>query len=99
MYRGDDTSAFGGNFLTINVINETGFLINKAIWVCGEIQKVFDSPQFPLVINLNSKETKQLYNENTCYLVCFDEDGRQMTAEGSLTFNTQAGVYNGECNC
>ncbi len=99
MYRGDDTSAFGGNFLTINVTNETEQQIAKAIWVCGGLKKEFENPIFPIQLNLNSKETRQLYNENTCYLICFDEEGRQKTAEGSLTFNTQAGVYDGECNC
>lgn len=99
IYRGDDTGSFGGTFLTVNVTNETGEPIVKAIWVCGDIQKEFDNPVFPLTINLNSRETKKCFNENTCYLVCFDEEGRQKTATGSLTFNTTAGVYHGKHCC
>lgn len=100
IYKGDNTGAFGNNFITINLDNPLGFTISKAIFVCGCIQKIFENPTFPLVINLTSEETKTLKPSNICYLVVFDSDGRQKTCKGTLTFSAQNGVLgvnNGTC--
>lgn len=99
IYMGDNTAAFGNNFITINLENPQEYPISKAIFVCGCLKKTFNNPQFPLVINFTSEETAGFRNANTCYLVVFDEQGRQKTCKGSLTFKAQNGVLpqNGVC--
>ncbi len=88
LYRGDDTLAFGGNFIRIDIENNTQFNIIKAEWKCGVIKKVFNNPQFPLMINLTSDESEKLNTQNTCYLAVYDDLGRKKTCEGSLTFTS-----------
>ena len=92
LYKGDDTGAFGNNFITINLDNPQEFVVTKAIFTCGCIQKTFDNPQFPIVINLSGKETERLRTQNVCYLVAYDSQGRQRTCKGTLTFNAKNGV-------
>lgn len=94
IFKGDDSGAFGNNFITINLDNPLGYPISKAIFVCGCIQKPFKNPVFPLRINLTSQETAKLRSSNVCYLVVYDSEGRQKTCQGSLTFNAQNGVIN-----
>lgn len=95
IYKGDNTAAFGNNFITINLNNPLGYTVSKAILVCGCIQKTFENPEFPLIINLTSQETNQLRSSNVCYLVVFDSEGRQKTCNGTITFKAQNGVI---CN-
>lgn len=102
IFKSDDTAAFGNNFITIELENPLGYEISKAVFVCGCIQKTFESPEFPLIVNFNSQETEKLRlgNQNVCYLVVYDSQGRQKTAQGTLTFSVQDGVINnGGCNC
>lgn len=94
IFKGDDSGAFGNNFITINLDNPLGYTISKAVFVCGCIQKPFKNPVFPLRINLTSQETAKLRSSNVCYLVVYDSEGRQKTCQGSLTFNAQNGVIN-----
>lgn len=88
---GDNTGAFGGSFITINLKNNTGreVIISKAVFGCGPISLTFDNPTFPLVINLSEEQTEYLSCENTAYLAVWDENGRKLTCSGSLTFKTQ----------
>lgn len=86
LYRGDDTDAFGGNFLRVDLIGAPEAVITKADWICGQIVKSFENPEFPLVINLTQEDTAKLKSQNTCYLALYDENGRKKTCEGSLTF-------------
>lgn len=99
IYMGDNTGAFGNSFITINLENPLGYTISKAVFVCGCFKKTFENPQFPLVINFTSAETANLRTVNTCYLVVYDEQGRQKTCKGTLTFKAQNGVItqNGAC--
>lgn len=100
IYKNDDTAAFGNSFITINLENPLGYTISKAIFVCGCVQKAFDNPVFPIVINFSSQETASFSSANTCYLVVFDELGRQRTCKGTLTFKAQNGVLiNGGRTC
>ena len=92
IFKGDDSGAFGNNFITINLDNPLGYPISKAIFVCGCIKKTFENPVFPLVINFNSEETETLRSVNTCYLVVYDSEGRQKTCKGTLSFKAQNGV-------
>ena len=96
IYKGDDTGAFGNQFITINLDNPMEYIISKVIFTCGNFQKEFKNPVFPLVINLNSEETMQLRSTNICYLVAFDEQGRQKTCQGQLVFPAQNGVLNND---
>lgn len=98
IFKGDDTGAFGNNFITINLNNPLSYPISKAIFVCKCIKKEFKNPVFPLVINFSSKETSALQSSNICYLVVYDSEGRQKTCKGTLTFGAQNGVIsNGTC--
>lgn len=102
IYMGDNTGAFGNNFITINLENPLGYEITKAVFVCNCLTKSFDNPVFPLVVNFNSSETAQLRTSNTCFLVVYDSQGRQKTCTGNLTFKAQNGVLpngNGGCCC
>lgn len=101
IFKGDDTGAFGNNFITINLDNPNNYEVSRVVFVCGCIQKSFENPLFPLTINLTSEETNSLKASNVCYLVAYDSEGRQKTCKGNLTFNAQNGVIgiknNGTC--
>lgn len=98
IYKGDNTGAFGNTFITINLANPNNYEVSKVIFVCGCIQKTYKNPQFPLTVNLTSKETETLKPSNVCYLVAYDSEGRQKTCQGTLTFKSQNGVIgNGIC--
>lgn len=99
IFKGDDTGAFGNNFITINLENPLEYEVTKVIFACGCIQKTFENPVFPLVINLSSAETEKLRPQNVCYLVAYDSNGRQKTCKGTLTFNAQNGVLNNGRTC
>lgn len=95
IYKGDDSGAFDNNFITINLENPLDYTITKAIFVCGCLQREYLNPIFPWVINFSSAETNHLKAANTCYLVVYDEQGRQKTCQGTLTFKAKNGVI---CN-
>lgn len=99
IFKGDNTGAFGNSFITINLENPLGYEVTKAIFVCGCIQKTFENPVFPIVVNFTSEETTNLRNVNTCYLIAYDSEGRQKTCKGTLSFKAQNGVItqNGTC--
>lgn len=88
IYKGDDTSAFGKNFIKIYLKGMDDYIISKAIFQCGTVQLTFNRPQFPIFINFNSEETSQLYEDAECYLQVFDEKGRRYTFNTTLTFTT-----------
>lgn len=95
IFKGDNSGAFGNSFITINLENPLDYPISKAIFVCGCIKKTFVNPVFPIVINFSEQETSNFRSLNTCYLVVYDQQGRQKTCQGSLTFKAQNGVI---CN-
>ena len=99
IFKGDNTGAFGNNFITIRLNNPNEYVVSKAIFVCGCIEKIFNNPVFPLVVNLNEAETAKLRPSNVCYLVAYDSEGRQRTCKGTLTFNAQNGVINNGRTC
>ena len=92
IYRYDDTDAFGQNFMTINATIPEGWVISKAIWKAGSVEKVFQNPVFPITVNLNSEESGKLKNINTCYLAVYDQNNKKQTCNGSLKFITKAEV-------
>lgn len=102
IFKGDNTAAFGGNFLTIELENPLGYSISKAEFVvnnrCPKIPP-FENPEFPLIVNFNSQQSAQLKPNNVGQLVVWDEQGRQKTCQGKVIFTAQNGVINGGCNC
>ena len=92
IFKGDNTAAFGGSFVRINLNNPNQLTVSKVIFVCGCIKKSIENPTFPLTINLDSAETKKLLSTNVCYLVAYDDQGRQKTCKGTLTFPAKNGV-------
>ena len=92
IYKGDNTGAFGNNFITINLNNPEGYTISKAVFVCGCVKKTFENPNFPLIVNFTSDETSKFRPSNICHLVVYDNEGKQKTCTGTLTFDAQSGV-------
>lgn len=93
IFQGDNTAAFGGNFLTINISVSEGQpvpRITKAELKIGCICKTFANPTFPMTINLNEDESAKLQAQNTAYLAVWDAEGRKKTCVGSITFNSQS---------
>ncbi len=96
IYKGDDTNAFGENFIKIDVQNTAGYTISKCIFQCGPIQKVFVRPQFPIYVNFSHVESERLYQQSECFLQIFDEKGLRKTCKGSLNFTAQPKVVDNE---
>ena len=96
IYKGDDTNAFGENFIKIDVKNDAGYTISKCIFQCGPIQKVYVRPQFPIYVNFSHVESERLYQQSECFLQIFDEKGLRKTCKGSLTFTAQPKVVDNE---
>ena len=92
LYRGDDTDAFGQDYMNINVNVPDGWVVKKAEWRAGNVLKTFENPVFPISVVLNKTESIKLQNVNVCYLAIYDEQGRKQTCEGSLKFMTRAEV-------
>lgn len=102
IYKGDNTAAFGGNFITIELDNPLGYTISKAQFVvnggCPYIPPR-ENPDFPFIVNFDGEQTKQLKPTNVGQLVVWDAEGRQKTCQGQIVFTAQNGVINGGCNC
>lgn len=104
IYKGDNTGAFGNNYITIHVQNPLQVPISKIMFVVngGIITKTFtDESNFTtedieLVVNFNSQETAKLNARNVGNLVVYDMQNRQLTCNQSLTFSAQNGVI---CKC
>lgn len=92
VYKGDNTGAFGNSFITIDFENPENYVVSKAMFICGCLKKPIPNPQFPVILNFTEEESKRFNFKNTCYLVVWDEQGRQKTCEGTLTFEAENGV-------
>ena len=55
-YKGDNTGAFGNNFIIIELDNPLEYIIKKAEFVCGCIRKTFINPVFPLIVNFDEND-------------------------------------------
>lgn len=89
LYKGDNTEAFGGNLLKINLIDDNGYEITKAEIRIGSILKTIENPIFPLNINLSEEESDILDYTNDVYVALYDSQGRKKTVEGTLRFKAQ----------
>lgn len=92
IFKGDDTGAFGQNFIKIDFTNADQYTISKCIFQCGPVQKVYTRPQFPIYVNFTHEESKRLYQASECYLQVFDEKGLRQTCTGTLTFTAKPQV-------
>lgn len=94
IFKGDDTGAFGNNFITINLNNPNQYVIKKAqVYVNScPFREPIINPDFPLVVNFTSQETERLRPTNVMNLVAYDSENRPKQCNGSLTFNCQNGV-------
>lgn len=96
-YKGDDTGAYGNNFITINLKNPLNYEVSKAQFVvnggCPYVPPV-ENPVFPMVINFTSEQTQQMRATNVGNLVTWDSQGRQKTCKGSITWDFKNGVIN-----
>ena len=87
IWKNDDTGAFGGNFITIRAKIPEGQTVSKAKFKVGDLPVMtFENPEFPIVVNLTPAQTRQLKQQNTCYLAVYDSAGRKATCRGSITF-------------
>ena len=108
IFRGDNTAANGGQFITIEVENEYRVPFSKLVFSVnkGQILKEFTDEEnhftaenTELVVNFTSKETWKMQTENTGNLVTYDMDGLQQTCEEVCTWNTKDGVICNVCQC
>lgn len=92
IFQGDNTAAFGGNLLTINITSESGVVptIKKAELKIGCIFKSFVNPVFPITVNLTEEETAKLQAINNAYLAVWDVQGRKKTCQGTIAIQTSA---------
>ena len=96
LIRGDDSQAFGQNLLRITLSDPDHLLDTHSISKCeirfnGCVTKVFENPEFPLVINLTSEESDKLsVGNNTAVMAVWDEDGRKLTPKGGQIINIGA---------
>lgn len=96
IYKGDDTGAFGNNFITINLNNPLDYPVSKVEFIingggCIPI-KTYENPVFPLRINFTKEETEKFLGVNVCRLRAYDEYGLRKTCNNTLTFYAQNGV-------
>jgi hypothetical protein len=102
IYKGDNTAAFGNNFITIELDNPLGYTVSKVEFVvnggCPKIPPI-ENPAFPLYVNFTSQQTAQLKPNNVGQLVVWDAEGRQKTCEGKVVFSAQNGVISNVGSC
>lgn len=85
--RGDNTGAFGNDFLRIYLNNPNNLYIQKAVFqINDDLTKEYYDPIFPLRVNFTGAETNLLRQVNICKLALWDEFGRRRTADGKFTF-------------
>lgn len=100
IFRGDNTAAFGNNFITITVKNPQLQEISKLVFSVngGQITRTFTDETYfkaeniTLQVNFDSEETAKLNNVNTGNLIAYDMLNRQCTCSQSMTFTAKNGV-------
>ena len=106
-YKGDDFGAFGGDFLTVTITNNTSEPVAFVVVQIGKIQKkqnisIASGQSGTFRLTLGSDETKQLMiSNNEIYAACYDSKGRKLTCDriGDIMFNTKAEVVKDGGSC
>lgn len=95
-YRGDDWNSFGATAIEIyaQFPDDTwAERVSLAEVKIGNLPVMsFESPVFPLKINLSSEQTALLKDTNECYMAVYDENGLKRTCEGQMTIPTRRRV-------
>lgn len=87
IFKGDDTSAFGTTFISIEADIPEGYVVSKAkVKVTNLPDFIYENPTFPIEVNLTSAQTRALSTQNEAYLIVYDEWGRKKTCQGVLRF-------------
>lgn len=103
IYKGDDTRAFGNNFITVKIKNKLGYQISKLEAITNSNTcippKPYTDPTYfvqediELVVNYTAEETPKLNNgANILRIVAYDMNNYPYTLPQSLTFYAQNGV-------
>lgn len=94
IYQGDDTNAFGQNFLEVELEDiPEGFTISKVGIKITNLDIIYiENPPVHFYLNLTSEQTELLTHKNSIKMIAFDEQGRQTTCEGGIEFVAKAGV-------
>lgn len=93
LFRGDDTAAFGQNWLRIEADYPLDWVVTRCDFKVGNLPVMtFENPEFPIDVNLTSSQTKLLKDVNSCYLSLYDEDDLKITCEGTFIFETRKQV-------
>ena len=94
IHKGDNTAAFGKNFISIEIENPENVIVSKLIFKVGCISKENINPTaFPWLVNITSAETAKLNYINVGYLEAYDELGRGEECEGCIVFKVKNGVF------
>lgn len=103
IYRGDDTAAFGHNFIRVKIKNPALYPLSKIEAVtnggcCIKNIEITDPDNFKheeitLFINYDSDDTQKLYlGANTLNMVAYDMQNRRYTCKQTFIFYAQNGV-------
>ena len=86
-YKGDDFDSFDQEWALVEVDIPEDWIVTRAELKVGNLPKMtFNNPVFPFSVSLDSSQTANLKDINTCYLAIYDEEGRKQTLDGSWTF-------------
>ena len=112
IFKGDDTRAFGNNFITVKINNKLGYQISKLEVITNSNTcippKPYTDPSYfvqediELTVNYTSEETTKLNNgANIVRVIAYDMNNYPHTLPQSLTFYAQNGVIsrNGRTCC
>lgn len=110
IFKGDDTRAFGNNFITITVKNPNLYQISKLVvttngGICIPDKIYTDADYFAkeditLYVNYSSAETPKLNNgANVVNLVVYDMNNYPQTCPQYKTFYAQNGVIKNARPC
>lgn len=83
------------NLIEIELDNPTNFEVYKVIVQCGEIQKVFIEPEWPLIVSLTKEETAKLDYDNFVYMAVENKNGDKLTPDGYGYFKAKLQVVEG----
>ena len=86
-FKGDDFDAFEQEWVELELDIPEDWIVVKAKFKVGNLPAIdIDNPVFPMFLSLNSSQTINLKDVNTCYMAIYDEKGRKRTLNGSWTF-------------